>query len=81
MGSGPLADQFHTTLQEMQSKVDDTREAMEELPDWEQIPKPLLAQNEVALAYTEALVNGLLLDGVNVHLITGHKSLSRQHRM
>ena len=29
LGSGPLADQFHSTLQEIQSKVDAAREAME----------------------------------------------------
>ena len=43
IGSGPLADQFHTTLQEIQSNVDAARGAMRDLPDWGQIPKPLSA--------------------------------------
>ena len=65
IGPGPLADQFHTTLQEIQSKVDAAREAMDALPYWKQIPKPLLARTELDLVYTEELVNAPLPDGVN----------------
>ena len=50
IGSGPLAEQFHATLQRIQNKVDAARDAMENLPDWKQIPKPLFAQTELDLA-------------------------------
>ena len=65
IGSGPLAEQFHATLQKIQSKVDAARDAMVNLIEWKQIPKPLLAQTELDLAYTEALLSDMLLDGVN----------------
>ena len=63
--TGPLADQFHSTLHALQDKVDAARRAMDTLPEWKQIPTQLLAQTEPDLTYTETLISDMLLSRMN----------------